>query len=274
MHAQAKAPRRRRFTCHAGIAWPDTVAGYAVRPVVAKLPDGLGELGALIVDEAAGTVQEEVPEWVPAEWLSPVMGDDSVSDIYGAIGVWPAAFLAAQMLIDYSARHNNGPWSCLEVGCGAGFPSLVAARLGARVYALDSEQLPLDLLREAFARQQSAGCVPLAASLDARCADASNIEEHLLAAADVIVVSDLLYSVELGEAVGRQLGLWLRSSKDRFLILSDGGRSGRAAFLEAFRKAADCPEACFEDQPVPSWAVQRADFFDGVETTTVGRLRW
>ena len=39
------------------------------------------------------------------------------------------------------------PWPelrCLELGCGAGFPSLVAARLGATVYALDTEQLTLD----------------------------------------------------------------------------------------------------------------------------------
>lgn len=106
--------------------WPATVGGYAVRPVEAMVP-ALGQVTALIVDEEADLVDEDLPEWVPAEWLSPVMGDSGVSDVYGAprslfrpvsrachvvsegskgaaippkaIGVWPAAFVAAEAAV-------------------------------------------------------------------------------------------------------------------------------------------------------------------------------
>eukprot|EP00439_Symbiodinium_sp_Y106_P055943 s2961_g7.t2 len=158
------------------------------------------------------------------------------------------------------------------VGCGAGFPSLVAAKLGAQVLAFDSEQLPLDLLQEAFLRQKSSSCLPALASLVVRRGDATAMEDDLFDSVDLVVVSDLLYSVELGEAVGRRLGTWLRDQEGT-LILTDGGRSGRAAFLEAFQ-AAYGAEARFEKRPVPVWATQTSDFFDGAETQSVGVLRY
>eukprot|EP00439_Symbiodinium_sp_Y106_P053764 s2961_g7.t1 len=191
-----------------------------------------------------------------------------------AIGVWPAAFVAGEMVLRFGAEQTSKgePWKCLEVGCGAGFPSLVAAKLGAQVLAFDSEQLPLDLLQEAFLRQKSSSCLPALASLVVRRGDATAMEDDLFDSVDLVVVSDLLYSVELGEAVGRRLGTWLRDQEGT-LILTDGGRSGRAAFLEAFQ-AAYGAEARFEKRPVPVWATQTSDFFDGAETQSVGVLRY
>ncbi|CAK9074374.1 unnamed protein product [Durusdinium trenchii] len=244
--------------------WPTSVSGYAVRPIIAKLPHEIGSVAALVVDEEAECVDEDIPEWVPAEWLSPVMGDSGVSDVYGAIGVWPAAFVAAEVVLQKAPKGK--PFSCLELGCGAGFPSLVAGRLGAeRVYALDSEQLTLDLLQAAFERQGTCGrLVPL-------LGDASKLPQDLLASVSLIIVSDLLYSVELGKSLGWCLGRWV-IDEGRQLVLTDGGRSGRPAFLEAFREASSS-DACFEDVPVPDWAPQKGDFFDGTSTQTVGLLR-
>jgi len=259
------------------VAWPAAVGGYACRAVTADLPQ-LGAVAALIVDEAADVPEEdEIPDWVPAEWLSPVVGDSNVSDIYGAIGVWPAAYVAAEALMQHCPQ-GAGNWTCVEVGCGAGFPSLVAARLGAQVIGLDSEQLPLDLLRAAFDSQAKSGCFPEKASLQTLTCDATKAEgafgdDGPLVSADIVVVSDLLYSVELGEVVGKRLGRWARSAGPGRLVLTDGGRSGRTCFLEAFSETYGS-KAHFEDVPVPAWAAQRDDFFDGERTTSVGLLRY
>eukprot|EP00913_Durusdinium_trenchii_P028089 g26335.t1 len=108
--------------------------------------------------------------------------------------------------------------------------------------------------------------------------------EDLLASVSLIIVSDLLYSVELGKSLGWCLGRWV-IGEGRQLVLTDGGRSGRPAFLEAFREASSS-DACFEDvpggpkrrcphvRPVPDWAPQKGDFFDGTSTQTVGLLRY
>jgi len=233
--------------------------------VVATVPD-IGQVVAYVVDEDADRVEdEEIPEWVPAEWLSPVMGDSDVSDVYGAIGVWPAAFVAAEAVMRYAAK-VTASWACLELGCGAGFPSLVAARLDATVYALDTEQLTLDLLQTAFDEQGQGRLIPL-------LGDAEDLPEEPMSSVSLIVVSDLLYSVELGSSLGTSLAKWLHEKEGRELILTDGGRSGRQAFLQAFKDAYGSP-AFFEDVPVPSWAPQKGDFFDGSATTTVGLLRY
>lgn len=238
-----------------------SVGGYAVRPVTADLPD-IGEVTAYVVDEEAEKV-DDVPDWVPAEWLSPVMGD---SDVYGAIGVWPAAFVAAEEVMKYAGGKKGGDWSCLELGCGAGFPSLVAAKRGAAsVYALDTEQLTLDLLQAAFDQQGQGRLIPL-------LGDAQDLPQEPLSSVPLVVVSDLLYSVPLGRALGESLAKWLKG-QERKLILTDGGRSGRWAFLEAFSEAHGS-QAYFEDVPVLPWAPQKGDFFDGSETATVGLLRY
>eukprot|EP00435_Cladocopium_sp_Y103_P010261 s794_g2.t1 len=241
-----------------------SVSGYAVRPVTADLPD-IGEVTAYVVDEEAEQV-DDVPDWVPAEWLSPVMGDSDVSDVYGAIGVWPAAFVAAEEVMKYASA-TLGEWSCLELGCGAGFPSLVAAKSGAAsVYALDTEQLTLDLLQAAFDQQGQGRLIPL-------LGDAEDLPQEPLSSVPLVVVSDLLCSVQLGRALGETLAKWLKGQKERKLILTDGGRSGRLAFLEAFSEAHGS-QAYFEDSPVPFWAPQKGDFFDGSETASVGLLRY
>lgn len=242
-----------------------SVSGYAVRPVTADLPE-IGEVTAYVVDEEAGRVEDDVPDWVPAEWLSPVMGDSDVSDVYGAIGVWPAAFVASEEVMKYASEQRSD-WSCMELGCGAGFPSLVAAKGGAAsVYALDTEQLTLDLLQAAFDQQGHGRLIPV-------LGDAQDLPQEPLSSVPLVVVSDLLYSVPLGRALGESLAKWLKEEKERQLILTDGGRSGRWAFLEAFSEAHGS-QAYFEDVPVPPWAPQKGDFFDGSETATVGLLRY
>lgn len=271
----------------ATIAWPAEVSGYTCRPVYADMP-GIGELAALVVDDdspeggqdsalaAAGAEEQEdeIPDWVPRSWLSPVLADDDVADIYGAIGVWPAAFVAADLLRQWTLLRPAGAASgrprMVEIGCGAGFPSLVGVRLGLEVLAVDTEALPLSLLVAAVVAQQGAGALPRGSTgmLETFHGDASVAP---LRGADVILVSDLFYSEEIGHAVGTRLGEAAKAGQH--LIVIDGGRSGRAAFLKAFESALGRPGR-FEDTPIPSWVPQRVDLFDHEERSSIGVLHF
>ena len=71
-----------------------------------------------------------------------------VHDPYGCIGVWPSAFVASERLATVARRMPD--LRVLEIGAGAGLPSLAALRLGAvHVTATDLEGLPLQFLRAA-----------------------------------------------------------------------------------------------------------------------------
>lgn len=234
-------------------------------------------MAALVVDDSPLDGDDDIPDWVPAEWLSPVVGDSSVSDIYGAIGVWPAAFVAAEALIELAKAQDSsqGTWRCVEIGCGAGFPSLVAAKLGACVHALDSEQLPLELLEASFQAQSSCGVFSEQVSLQtSRCdvCETGSALDEALAFADIVVVSDLLYSVEVGEAMGRHLGAWARKNGQK-IVLTDGRRTGSQRFLEVFTSEFGGPSR-FEQVPIPSWTSQCKDLFTGERTSTVGLLKY
>jgi len=254
----------------ASATWPAEVEGYQCRRVSACVPE-VGEVAALIVDEDGCSLPEEelkdLPDWVPQAWLSPVVGDKHVCDIYGAIGVWPAAFVAAEEVSKLLHRHSDVR-QVAELGCGAGFPSLVAARMGASVHAVDIEPLPLALLQAAFKTQQSCNLMPTGAQLETFCEDAC---AYNCARAEIIIVSDLLYSKQLGSMLGTQVGH--AAKQGSHIVVVDGRRSGRESFLTAFQEAAGL-HAWFEDLPVPQWAPASTDFFDDKICTSIGVLQF
>mmetsp|Transcript_90762 Transcript_90762/g.290920 ORF Transcript_90762/g.290920 Transcript_90762/m.290920 type:complete len:193 (+) Transcript_90762:645-1223(+) len=167
-------------------------------------------------------------------------------------------------------RRDRLDWFAIRTSCGAGFPSLVAAKLGATVLAVDTEALPLALLSASFDTQRASGLFPEGASLETFCGDAAEAPLQL-EGCDVVVVSDLLYSVELGRSLGQRLGQAAR--RGVHVLLTDGGRSGRLAFLEAFSEALGS-EARYESLQVPDWSPQTKDFFDGHETSAVSVLKY
>lgn len=259
--------------------WPAEVSGYPCRPVVAEVP-GLGRLAALVIDDSTQDLVEEelenLPDWVPAAWLNPVVGDPDVGDLYGAIGVWPAASVAGQEVSRWAAEHQGRRWRALELGSGAGFPALVAASLGASgVLAVDTEPLPLALLQAAFDAQCQSWMSRMQCAtppvLETRCGDA---REVALEGFDVVIVADLLYSKDLGQSLGRRLGAAVRAGCCE-VILTDGERSGSDTFLAAFRDALGAA-AWFEEVPVPEWApaCSRKDLFDGEARSSVRALRY
>lgn len=305
-----------------GTIFPHEVASYQVRPVWALLPEPHAHVAALVVADAPEE-DEELPEWVPASWRSPVLADSNTQDVYGAIGVWPAAFAVVERLrVDgqlqsRAARHckerGSAALCCVEMGCGAGLPSLAAAALlpavGCRVgddsavvdfplllelVAVDSEALPLAFIKAAFEAQQHVAGGPFPEGVSLRCLQADLIEVatsgsesreggaetevlKVLEQADLILVSDVLYTPELGRALGVLLGRAVRPEEKEnaavappAILLACGGRRGRNSFLEAFQAELG-PEgaAWFEELPVPTWAAgpkgedPPRDLFDG-----------
>src|SRR3954463_15524487 len=87
-----------------------------------------GPLTVLQPDEAAGLPDDGAVEWAP---LVP----------YWSV-LWRSGVALAQELADAELRDSR----VVELGCGLGLPSLVAARAGADVLATDADGDALDLL--------------------------------------------------------------------------------------------------------------------------------
>ena len=154
------------------------------------------------------------------------------------------------------------PRQVLELGAGAGLPSLFASVvLGAAVRATDVEAVPLAFL--AAARGAHA---PPPADFSTAYLDVLAAETDDLAWADVVVAADLLYDADVAAALGERLGRYVAPGRD--VVVCDPGRRGRESFLDAFRRVRD---AEFVDVDVPGGV---ADVFDGSPQPTVGVLRY
>ena len=90
--------------------------------------------------------------------------------------LWPAGLALAQAL-----PPSMQGLSVVELGCGLGVPSLVAAGRGARVTATDWAQDAIELLRENADRNGLA--------VDAHCRDWRELEGSF----DLVLAADLLY---------------------------------------------------------------------------------
>jgi predicted nicotinamide N-methyase len=146
-----------------------------------------------LLDEARFEVDEFMPYWAE---------------------LWPSGLALAETLpslLDGLA--------VVELGCGLGVPSLVAAARGARVTAVDWAAEAVELLRENAARNGIA--------LDAVHADWSTFEGSF----DLVLAADLLYEERNGDAL---LGV-LPTLAPR-VLLADPGRSTARAFFEEARR--------------------------------------
>ena len=108
----------------------------------------------------------------------------------------------------------------VELGCGLGVPSLVAARAGAWVLATDEEPEALDLLRT----NATANGVEVATA----CVEWSAPGELLACAPfDLVLAADVLYE---RSSVALLLDLLPRLADEA--LIADPGRPGAEAFLE------------------------------------------
>jgi len=164
-----------------------------------------GELRVLQPSEAA-----ELPDDGPVEW-APLVPYWSV--------LWRSGVALGRALAA-SGRRLDG-LRVLELGCGLGVPSLVAARMGAEVLATDSEAEALEMVsrnaRENGTRVETA-----------------RVEWHAadeLGRFDLVLAADVLYE---RSSVALLVALLPRLAPE--VLLADPGRPAAAEFLERARE--------------------------------------
>lgn len=161
---------------------------------------------------------------------------------YGRV-LWPSAIACARVL------GTMKPCRVLELGCGTGLVSLVAARAGHDVLATDVDDAALAAVRSAA---QLARVRLRTATFDVRGA------EPLPVGIDVVVAADLMYEEVLAAALARRVIAALAAGA--CAVLGDPGRVFRARFDALVRDGASLPRGA------PVW---RAD--GAVVVTMLGR---
>ncbi|CAE8581588.1 unnamed protein product, partial [Polarella glacialis] len=267
---------------------PEEVDDYRVVPVCMTLrppfPCGRSEICALVVSDAEDESGNDIM-WQPPAGSSAQQAISAMRDAFGVLGVWPAAWVAAERVLSICrARQTRRgpPLRILEIGCGSGLPSLCALATGAEVVATDLEELPLKLLQAAATGQRLPGRletrqvdVLLAASKDRRSRQCPSSGE----AFDVIVCSDCLYKHDVARAIGLLLGQALLRRPGTLVVVTDANRRGRQEFLDTLASTiglgvGDSVLPHFETVAVPDWAADGArDPFSGTETSEVGLLK-
>jgi predicted nicotinamide N-methyase len=169
-----------------------------------RLPVPGGELRVLQPSEAA-----ELPDDGPVEW-APLVPYWSV--------LWRSGVALGRSLA--AERRPLDGLRVVELGCGLGVPSLVAARAGAGVLATDGEEEALEMV-ERNAREN--GLSVETARIDWDAAD------PLLARApfDLVLAADVLYE---RAAVAKLLALLPRLGDE--VLLADPGRQPTDEFLQ------------------------------------------
>ena len=260
-----------RPECIEGLAAvPSEIEGYQVEPVAV---DVCGRrLYPLVL------AQEEARE---GQWDS--LGDpchprnramQDMRDSHGVMGVWPSAIAAVRALD--RIKRGEGQWlRMVELGAGAGLPTLHACLSGifGEVLSTDMEPLPLAFVHASYGVHSGMGeRVCRFSTLVVDVTEPGDVQ-GLLDDVDCVVAADLLYVEEVASAVGQLLGKWVRHRAGIeavcHLVVVDPGRQGRDAFLKEFREISGKKEACFEDVEVDGVN----DVFDGSSVSSVGVLK-
>ena len=237
---------------------PDYVDGWAVTP---KRSVWQGrELMCLVVsddpsvDNLHSVAHPDHPRYRAFEELE---------DPHGALGVWPSAYAACAALERIASQLKRPP-TVLELGCGAGLPSLYASVVleSPRVVATDVEAVPLSFLEAARSAHVETGSFATC-TLDVTYASVDDIKNF-----DVVVCADMLYNTDVATALGALLGAAACGAGAPEFVVCDPGRRGRDHFLDAFGAASGL-SPMFVDQAVPDGCV---DVFDGTPIGAVGVL--
>ena len=154
---------------------------------------------------------------------------------------WPSGIALAG---DVSALNDLRGGRMLEIGCGLGLPSLVAARLGADVVATDWSRDAIALLeRNASRNRLRVTAVPA----DWRDPDAI----VSLGPFDLVVAADVLYEARNAAPI-----LTLLATLGAPAAIADPGRRHAAAFLDAV-PAGDWKIDTVTDARIPQGGIHR-----------------
>ena len=154
------------------------------------------------------------------ELLDAAIDEESVAP-YGVV-LWHSAVAVAHRLATYGSLTGV---RVLDLGAGTGLCSMVAAKRGAQVLAVDIIDSPLALLREA-SRQQG---------LDIQTGHFDVFSATKLPDADLVIVADLLYERALARQVGfRVVEAYQRGNR---VLVGDPERAFRRAFSNVLQRA-------------------------------------
>lgn len=149
--------------------------------------------------------------------------DPFAEDLCPYFGIlWPAAEALAIFLNDHPKLIKNK--KVLELGCGLGFPSLVASHLGAEVLATDFHPD----VEEYFTRNCRHSSVSCSYKRLNWRQDKESLDQF-----DVVMGSDVLYESNHASEVAQGLIRFLRPSGK--ILLSDPGRNYLQPFLTAMK---------------------------------------
>ena len=149
--------------------------------------------------------------------------DPFAEDLCPYFGIlWPAAEALAIFLNDHPALVKNK--KVLELGCGLGFPSLVASHLGAEVLATDFHPD----VEEYFTRNCRHSSVTCSYTRLNWREGTESLDQF-----DVVMGSDVLYESKHASEVAQGLIRFLRPGGK--ILLSDPGRNYLQPFLTAMK---------------------------------------
>lgn len=149
------------------------------------------------------------------------LGTKDTQPYYGL--VWDSAKALSEIIIDSCTPGTK----YLELGCGLAMPSFVAAKLGAEVDCIDFHPDA----EAFFYKNKSANGLqdcPWPAFHKLEWKDAS----ALAAGCDVIIGSDLIYSLDKAIGLADFLHAALSSKKNLVAVIADQGRPNLKDFLE------------------------------------------
>ena len=149
--------------------------------------------------------------------------DPFAEDLCPYFGIlWPAAEALAVFLNDHPELIKNK--TVLELGCGLGFPSLVASHLGAEVLATDFHPD----VEEYFLRNCRHSSIKCSYKRLNWRQDKESLDQF-----DVVMGSDVLYESKHASEVAQGLIRFLRPGGK--ILLSDPGRNYLQPFLTAMK---------------------------------------
>ncbi len=152
---------------------------------------------------------------------------------YGAV-LWASGIALSLRLVERAAPSGRlEGMRVVDVGSGVGLCSLVAARLGAEVLALDHDAVARELLVQAAEQQ----------GLQVSARDFDIYGDEPLPAGELTLFADLLYETPLARATARRVLEVLRGGSD--VMVGDPQRIGREDFLRDLNAAGQ--RGAFED---------------------------
>jgi predicted nicotinamide N-methyase len=206
--------------------------------LVTSLAEQLAELRGVAVDQLPGPLLDVAVRQVdlpggpvylvrPADW-------DLLRDVEGAaarpVPYWARLWPSGETLAMQLAKSPPGPGTrVLELGCGLGLPSIVAARGGADVFATDSNTDAVAFAAHSLALNELEATV---ARADWTSDGDALVERGPF---DLVLAADVLYTNANADEAVRLLPRLVEPNGE--VWLSDPDRAGGRRFLAGARKS-------------------------------------